>query len=181
MPNWFSYISVLCAAAIPFHLAVNEAVGQEKTSVQSATQLKVVNATAENVDIQVSNALGNSTHFLFQSGSGHFGPVDLYQGIGDRVVSVRRIKAGGTVVLPSKVLALSKFDPADCTGPLLVLTFVSGTAGHEIIYTVSRSSSELGDPLMVKGKQQNASELSAKQKKSIKGILKTPALKAGAS
>lgn len=145
---------------------------------QGATQLQVINASTEKVEIRVNNATGGTTSFLFTNGAGHFDPVPLGVGLGDRVVSVRRIQANGTVVLPSKVLAMSKFDPADAAQPILQLTFISGIAGYDIIYTTAEKRAEVGESVTFKGGAKG-SELSAEQKKAVAETLKKSANKGG--
>ena len=156
-----------------------EAKAQEKERGRGATLLKVVNATSERVEVRVNSALGNTTSFQF-TGSGHFEPSPLSPGLGDRVASVRNIAVNGTVVLPSRVLTMSKFDPANANQPVLVLMFISGTVGYDIVYyAASEKSAGLGSPLADKDATEREGALSAEQKKSIEEILKKPALKAG--
>jgi hypothetical protein len=144
-----------------------------KASGRGAMQLVVVNAAPVKVEVRINNAVGGTTNFQFLSGPGHFEPVPLAHGLGDRVVSVRAITPNGTIVLPSRVLAVSKFDPSDATQPVLVLTFIRGVAGDEIVYTTGARVGTLGDAPSGK------TSLSGEQRRVVEDVLKLPALKGG--
>ena len=148
---------------------------------QGATQMQVVNTTPAKVEIRIDKPVGGSSGWLFTNGQGHFEPVPLAQGLGDRVVSVRLITTEGSVVLPSKVLAMSKFDPATATQPVLKVIFISGTAGYDIVYTTGGQAGAVGEPIVVKGQAPGKGELSAEQKRAIEETLKKPATKGGGS
>jgi hypothetical protein len=170
------WLLVLVGAALS--AAWSPAIAQEALEaapgVRGATQLRVVNAAPENVEIRINNAIGATTNYQFLHGQGHFAPAPLLQGIGDRVVSVRVITAQGTLRLPSKVLALRKFDPSDSHQQFLTLIFIRGAAGDDIIFTVGDMPGGVGGPV-----DASKPELSTEQMKVVEEILKTPALRAG--
>jgi hypothetical protein len=148
---------------------------------QGAIQMQVVNATTEKVQVSIEKPVGGGWDWQFINGRGHFEPVPLAQGLGDRLVSVRVITAGGAVVLPSKVLAMSKFDPASATQPVLKVIFVSGIAGYDIVYTTGTQAEAVGTPVVVKGLMKGKGELSDDQKKAVEETLKMPATKGAGS
>lgn len=147
------------------------ATAQERTT-QQATILKVANYTSATIEIRINTGTGRTTSFLFQNGAGHFEPISLAPGLGDRVVSVWAITPQGAIVLPAKVLALKKFNPADFNDPVVELAFIAGTKSNDIIFTPSKTISGLGDTFAEKHP-----ELSPEQQKMVTETRKSPLLK----
>jgi hypothetical protein len=132
---------------------------------QGAIQMQVVNATTEKVQVSIEKPVGGGWDWQFINGRGHFEPVPLAQGLGDRLVSVR----------------MSKFDPASATQPVLKVIFVSGIAGYDIVYTTGTQAEAVGTPVVVKGLMKGKGELSDDQKKAVEETLKMPATKGAGS
>lgn len=173
------HVGVVLAAVIAAAVAPVSR-GAEPAKKAEAQFLQVVNASTERVEVRVTNALGNTTVFAFRGGAGHFEPVTLGSGLGDRVVTVRRIRDDGTVVLPSKVLALSQFDPADTATPVLRLVFFSGVAGFGIAYETAAKADAEGEPFSPPGGVKAAAP-DKDMKKAVGDALKATASKAGGS
>lgn len=171
----------VCRFACAVGLFVTAAVGaraDEPAKGAGATALQVVNATGERVEIRVSNAVGNATVFLFPNGSGHFEPVPLASGLGDRVVTVRKIAANGSVALPSKVLTLSTFDPAVAPRPVLRLILVRTGGEYHVVYqTLAKADGEAES--FAAGGPVKSGAPDEGQKKALGEALKGPPNKAG--
>lgn len=167
-----------CAIGLFVTLSIVPARADEPAKRSGATALQVVNATDERVEIRVSNALGNATVFLFPNGSGHFEPVPLASGLGDRVVTVRKIGANGTVALPSKVLALGTFDPVDVPHPVLRVILVRTGGEYQIVYQTLAKVDGAAEAFEPGGRVKTAAPDEG-QKKAIGEALKGPANKVG--